>query len=126
MRKFLTGEALAAMAIGVLLGALAAFLACDSSSSTTTFIDDDNSPDDDDDDDFACGHTTVCTGCCSGNSCFSGTMNYACGIGGNACLACSSGTMCEGGLCTPLSDDDDNDNDNDNNDNDTNNETNTE
>jgi hypothetical protein len=44
----------------------------------------------------------ACGGCCDGQTCREGTAVAACGLGGEACVACdvSTGESCSGGDCT--------------------------
>lgn len=41
----------------------------------------------------SCGPSN-CAGCCSGGTCYAGTADAACGLGGGACQACGSPLVC--------------------------------
>jgi hypothetical protein len=56
-----------------------------------------------------CGSPTTCNasncaGCCESGKCLLPTMQTAalCGVSGNACKSCPSGTTCGGGVCTAM------------------------
>jgi hypothetical protein len=49
----------------------------------------------------SCNSGSCATGCCNflTNACESGQSNTYCGISGEACVACPTGTSCTGGGC---------------------------
>lgn len=47
-----------------------------------------------------CGPTTCKSGCCDkSGKCVEGNTEYSCGAGGGSCKACTTGSLCQDGLC---------------------------
>jgi len=49
--------------------------------------------------DGGCGPSTCPNGCCAQGQCFNQTTAFFCGSGGNACISCPSGDVCNAGAC---------------------------